>query len=172
MVDGKELHYQVKDGRVTAIPLEELLRRCKSESQEKLWRLKDANEMTDTVGPVNGFNLRYTLEREEMSWQAAQAVGHGGSVIQLAKWELVPLSDNVGETGEEAIAKNSAFREGLANLRPGDWTVTLWVYPDSFETFPRRKKELFQLGFPTAGRPLPVGFPIAGSPQGTKSAAE
>ena len=32
--------------------------------------------------------------------------------------------------------------------------------------------ELFKLGYLTAGRPLPDGHPIGGSPDGTRSSAE
>ena len=45
-------------------------------------------------------------------------------------------------------------------------------YQDSFASFRRIKKELYKMGFSVAARPLPVGTPISGSPQGTKSAAQ
>ena len=50
--------------------------------------------------------------------------------------------------------------------------MTLWTYPDSFEMYRDLKTELYKLGYPTAGRPLPAGEPIAGSPSGSKSSAQ
>ena len=57
-------------------------------------------------------------------------------------------------------------------MEPSRTTITIWVYPNSFEQFRQLKAELFKLGYLTAGRPLPEDFPIGGSPDGTRSAAE
>jgi hypothetical protein len=87
-------------------------------------------------------------------------------------WTVIPVSPQVGETAGEALAAGSAFGRVLAQLEPGRDTVTIWVYPDSFPQFRRLKKELYQLGFAAAGRPLTHGHSISGSPLGSKSAAE
>ena len=71
-----------------------------------------------------------------------------------------------------ALRPSSRFRTALSGFHPARATVTIWTYPDSFAEFRRLKKELYQLGFATAARPLPHDVPIGGSPQGTKSAAE
>jgi hypothetical protein len=57
-------------------------------------------------------------------------------------------------------------------MDPNRTTVTVWTYPDSFHDFRRLKDELFKLGYLTAGRPMPHGAPIAGSPSGSRSAAQ
>ena len=75
-------------------------------------------------------------------------------------------------TVEQALADGSQFRRVLSGFRPSKTTITIWTYPDSFAEFRRLKQQLYQLGFPTAARPLPDGVPIGGSPHGTKSAAE
>src|SRR5438552_534521 len=54
----------------------------------------------------------------------------------------------------------------------GDCAIAIWAYPDSFEEFRRLRKELYRMGYRIAGRPLPEGTPIGGSPDGSKSAAE
>ena len=55
---------------------------------------------------------------------------------------------------------------------PRDTTITLWVYPDSFDLYRQLKEELHNLGFATAGRPLPEGVLIGGSSDGTRSSAQ
>jgi len=102
----------------------------------------------------------------------AMETGRAGSYVQLTKWELIPVSGQLGETLEEAIQNDSTFRSRLSLLSPRDYTLTLWVYNDSFEEFRALRKELYHLGYSIAGRPLPEGVPIGGSPHGTKSAAE
>jgi hypothetical protein len=92
--------------------------------------------------------------------------------IQLKRWTLIPLSSDLGERIDAALRRGSRFQSVLSGYPPDATTVTIWVYPDSFSEFREIKKHLFQLGFATAGRPLPAGFPISGSPEGSKSAAE
>jgi hypothetical protein len=166
------MHFQLKAGRVTYVPMEELLVKFKAVAPEKIWKLKDLPEMTETIGPLQGFHLRYTLERMDLSTQTYIETGRAGSVIQLQKWELLPVSGTLGETAEQALSKSSLFRAKLDETRPREWTITLWIYPDSFDIYRQLKKELYTLGYPTAGRPLPDGTPIGGSPKGSKSAAE
>jgi hypothetical protein len=64
------------------------------------------------------------------------------------------------------------MRSVLAGFDPNQATVTVWVYPDSFEPFRVLKEELYKLGYLTASRPMPQGQPITGSPQGSRSAVE
>jgi hypothetical protein len=169
-VDGKELHFQLQEGRIAFVPMERLIEEFKSEAQQKAYKLLELPEFTDTVGPEGGFRLRYTLERRENTLEEQWA--SGGIRIQLKQYTVVPVSNGLGEPVEAALRQGSRFRSLLAGYRPGTTTVTIWVYPDSFAEFRRLKEELYHAGFATAARPLPDGFPISGSPHGTKSAVE
>lgn len=171
-VDEDEIHFQLKSGRVVFIPLEKLLESFKQDAQRKAYKLFDLPELTDTVGPVGGFRLRYTLKRYDVPLETQAATGRGGSFARLNCWTLIPVSGELGEPVEQALADGSQFRRVLSGFRPGKTTITIWTYPDSFGEFRRLKEQLYQLGFVTAARPLPDGVPIGGSPQGTKSAAE
>jgi hypothetical protein len=82
------------------------------------------------------------------------------------------VANQVGETAAEALAEGSEFRQSLRKLRPGYHTITMWLYPDSFDAFRQIRKELYRLGYMVAARPLPPGTPISGSPDGSKSAAQ
>lgn len=170
-VRGKEAHFQLQGSRITWIALDQLLEEFKLDARSKASQLLSMPEFTETVGPFGGFRLRYTLERRHVSPELAMATGAGGQYAQLRKWTLIPTSSTLGEPIEEALEANSRFRQQIASL-PRETTITVWTYGDSFEDFRRIREELFALGFETAGRPLPDGVPIGGSPEGTLSAAQ
>lgn len=170
-VRGKEAHFQLQGNRITWIPLEQLLEEFKQDARSKAAQLLSVPEFTEIVGPFGGFRLRYTLERHQISPELAMATGAGGQYAQLRRWTLIPTSSTLGEPVDEALGTNSRFRQRIASLPPGT-TITIWTYGDSFEDFRRIKEELFAKGFETAGRPLPDGVPIGGSPEGSRSAAQ
>lgn len=171
-VDDGEIHFQLKGGRIAFVPLKKLLDRFKEDAKRKLYKLKDLPEFTDTVGPDGGFRLRYTMARRDVSVDMQLAAGVSGVYAELDRWTLIPTDSQLGETADEALAANSQFRNVLASYPASETIATIWVYQDSFADFGRLKKELFRMGFSAAGRPLPDGMPIGGSPQGTKSAAQ
>ena len=74
-----------------------------------------------------------------------------------------------GETVSEAMHENSDFRQIADGIDPRQTTVTIWVYPDSFEAFRKLRDYLYQREIVVAGRPLPVGMPIASSRRGSVS---
>lgn len=127
--------------------------------------------MTETLGPVQGFHLRYTVER-----RTVESAVQGGTVqrqlAELKQFVLVPMSDELGETVDLALQDDSQFQQLLETMRPGATVITVWTYPDSFADFRRVKRWLFDRGFSTAARPLPEDQPITGSPQGSRSAAQ
>ena len=170
-VFGHEEHFRLKGGRLVYVPLNELTDLLKAELPNKVWRLKDVPEFTETIGPVQGFHLQYTMVRRDVT-----ATTQAGPVVrqlaELDQFVLLPLSEEIGETIAEALADNSQFRQLLETLRPGATVVTVWTYPDSYAEFRQVKKWLFQRGFASAARPLPEDQPITGSPNGSRSAAQ
>lgn len=171
-VDGPEAHLMISNGRVLFIPLEPLLEQFQTQAKRQVYKLLDQPELTDTVGPVDGFRLRYTLERQDASPEMVKETGRGGSYARLQKWSLVPSSNELGEPVRLALEPNSDFRRSLSKILPGRTTITIWVYPDGFEAFRQVRKELYRSGYLIAARPLPPGTPISGSPDGSKSAAQ
>lgn len=168
--DGKELHIQLREGRVAVIPLDELIAEFKADAQKRIGRVLDFPELTETVGPQGGFRLRYTIERREITPE--MGMGRVGMYAELRRWTLIPVSNELGEPVDQALARDSQFRQALARYRPGRTAVTLWTYEDSFETFRRLRKDLYEQGFLVAARPLPSDMPIGGSPGGTRSAVQ
>jgi hypothetical protein len=171
-VDGPEAHFLISNGRVVSVPVEPLLALFQSQAKRQVYKLADDSEFTDTVGPVEGFRLRYTLERYDMSPELVRQTGHGGSFARLQRWTLVPTSNDLGEPVRLALQEGSEFRQALAKILPGRTTITIWVYPDGFDAFRQIRKELYRLNYTIAARPLPPGTPISGSPEGSKSAAQ
>jgi hypothetical protein len=171
-VFGREAHFRLKDGRVTFVPWNELVEKLKQEAPQILWKLKDAPQVTETLGPVRGFRMKYTLRHARQ----ARPMGGGAVVtqtrVELDRFELIPVREDLGEPLESALHQDSEFHASLSRYDPERTTVTVWVYPDSFGQFRLLKHELFRLGFLTAGRPMPDGHPIGGSPHGSRSASQ
>ncbi len=170
-VFGTEEHYRLKNGRLAYVPLNALTEMLRRDAPRSADRLRNVPQITETIGPVQGFHLRYTLRRRSV----AQLTNGGAVVRQLAELErfvLLPISEEFGEPLETALSANSQFRQQLAAYRPGETVLTIWTYPDSFIEFSRLKRWLFDQGFSTAARPLPDDQPISGSPSGSRSAAQ
>ena len=62
-VYGREAHFQLLGGKIVYVPLNELVEEVKRQVQKKMYRLNEFDEITETVGPVGGFRLRYSLEK-------------------------------------------------------------------------------------------------------------
>jgi hypothetical protein len=172
MVTGNEVHLRLAGGHVAYIPLEDLLDQFKEHAQNNVWRLNDQNEFVSTVGPVQGFRLRYQLRKGYFTVRRDTGVEQHGALVRLVKWELLPVSTQLGDPVEQALMPNSDLSRYLKKHPPDVTTVTIWTYPDSFDEFRMLRRALFDLGYATAGRPLPQGVLIGGSPQGSKSAAQ
>ena len=170
-VFSQEEHFRLLDGRLTYVPLRQMVSRLKSEAPHQVWKLRDAAEVTEVIGPVQGFNLRYTLHRRKVSVPTSQG-DVVRQIVELKEFTVIPVEEDLGVPLADALAGASTLKEQLAEWNADETIVTVWTYPDSFEEFRTLKNELFQAGFLTAARPLPAGHPITGSPNGSRSAAQ
>lgn len=163
-VTGHEIHFQLLHGRVSYVPLDQLVNMLRRDFERKVTRLQDVTQATETIGPVAGFRLRYTMSRVQVN-------GRVGA--QVSQFTLLPLPDLPSESLDDIRRDpGSDFRRVLTAAGPRNVTITFWVYPDSFAAYRELKKDLYAAGFSVAGRPLPEGQPIGGSPDGTKSSAQ
>ena len=170
-VFGKQLHFRLLDGRLAYVPWDELVDRLKAEAPQKIWKLKEAPRITETIGPLLGFRMKYTLRRTERTMKTEIGVAVQ-TAVELERFVLLPAMEDLGEPVEAALRPGSAFRQFIEMLDPNHATITVWVYPNSMNEFRAVKQAMFALGFAAAARPLPDGFPIGGSPSGSRSAAE
>jgi hypothetical protein len=159
-VTGQEVHFQLRNRRIVYVPLQELLAKAQEDlASHRHGYLAEGGEITGSYGPMEGFTMQLSIRRKER-------------VHYLC--EFIPDAQQpLGETVEEALASpNSQFRLRLDGRKPAQTTITIWVYPDSFADFRHIKKELYLMGFATAGRPLPENQHIVASNAGSQSAAE
>ena len=64
------------------------------------------------------------------------------------------------------------FYSDFQIVGPDRTTISVWVYPDSYDEFMTLKKELHRQGFQIASWPLEHGRPISGGPRGFKTSAQ
>jgi hypothetical protein len=171
VVDGKELHFELRGGRVAHVPLEELLERLRTQvKRQQDWLMKSGRHQGQ-VGPVKGYVMRYVVERQQLS--VIDELRHGSGMVRIgiSEWQLAQTEAAVSESLEEAVRVDSAFQQALRGI-DGNTTLTFWVYPDSFGLYRGLQQAAHLEGYTVAGRPLPFGVPIAGSPQGSRSAGQ
>ena len=171
VVNGREKHYRLEKNRVSEVPIEELVNRFREQIDRRKEFLVKTRQYQGEIGPLQGFNMRYHVHVESMSDLDAARMGHGGYRISLSSWEIHPEPGHKGETAEVALRRGSKFYQSILGASP-DTTLTFWVYPDSYPLFRSLQKFTHEHGFSVAGRPLPDGVPIAGSPNGSKSASQ
>lgn len=164
-VQQKECHFRCLGKRVANIHLEALLERAK---EKVMHGPASAPLMSGVVGPINGFRLSFAAARTGSNL-ADQVNNPFLYRVQLAAWEIVGESDQLGETADVALAPGSRFLDTIRDYPKDLFAITLWVYPDSFELARTVRAYLHQAGYNVALRPLPLGVPIAGSPWGTAS---
>jgi hypothetical protein len=175
IVDGQELHFELNHERVTFIDLDRLVDKVKADAQMQIRMAASSRgfrPLVSTVGPVGAFSLRYELGRTGASSLNDLRRGSGDITFGLLGWEIVPARERRGESFDTAMQPISDFRRAVNTVNPSNATITLWVYPDSFELFRQLRDALYASGFTVAGRPLPASMPIRGSPEGSMSAAQ
>lgn len=171
LVNGEERHYRLQGNRVSVVPLQLLIDRLKEQVERRKDWLAKARQHHGQVGPIDGYLLNYVVQREALSVVDELRNGQGVYRISVAQWQLDPQRDLPTESVEQAIARGGRFSTSLLDAPP-DATVTFWVYPDSYDAYSRLKTYCHDHDFYVAGRPLPDGVPIAGSPNGSRSAGQ
>jgi hypothetical protein len=162
-VFGNEVHFRLLGGRITYVPIDELVELCTQDLDGKTHRLRDHEEFSGTMGPLHGFRADYLVRR---------FVTPGGYGVGFFGVELSPITEGLGESVADALQEKSDFRWRLSNFSRGRTTVTLWTYPDSFTDYSIVKEELYRLGFAVAARPMEEGVLIGGSNEGSHSSAQ
>jgi len=168
-VFSEEIHFRLADGKLTYVPLEQLLALMKDE-----WRLKAEQRLThlnhtvETVGPLDGFRLQYQLTAVENG----PANARQGRSITFDRFRVIPQPNQLGETTAKALAQGSRFRSILSRHEPRRTTVSIWLYPDGFSDHRTIKTWLHENGYQIASWPLEHGRHISGGPNGFKTSAQ
>ncbi len=168
-VFSEEVHFRLADGKLTYVPLEQLLGLMKDE-----WRFKAEQRLTqldhtvETVGPLDGFRLQYQLTAAENGPPGARQ----GRSISFDRFRVIPQPNQPSETVAVALAEGSRFQNILSRHEARRTTVSIWLYPDGFSDHRTIKTWLHENGYQMASWPLEFGRHIAGGPNGFKTSAQ
>jgi hypothetical protein len=171
-VTGKEVHVLLAEDHVAIVPFDELMEQMKQDVSANVWRLKQQDEMERTIGPVNGFRLKYVFVKEDVMKSSDAGTYMLGSISRFSHCYFLPDSTPAGEPAVEALKANSELSRHLQQLHPDGTTVTIWTYPGNYDRLRQLKKSIREAGFAIAVRPLPKGMPIGASRHGSESLSE
>ena len=165
-----EFHFELHRNRVSFINLDRLLELARADAQVRI-RMSDRTGLINSqVGPDR--ILFPELRARSRNSGIDELIQRQSIRFDLKGWEIVPESEQRGDTYERTRNPVSEYARAINRLTPGRSVVTFWVYPDSFELYRRLRAELIAGNFSVAGRPLPEGMTIRGSPMGSVSAAQ
>ena len=170
-VQGDELHFRLSENHVAEVPLDDLINRLKRQLENNRDVILRHSSYEGNVGPVDGFTLTFRMQRRPLSAMQQMQYGGGGYAVRMTGYKILPENDLRTESYDQASRVGSQFHTALIRAKPGT-TLTFWVYPDSYELYRKLQELVHDAGFQVAARPLPPGVPIAGSPDGSRSAGQ
>ncbi len=170
-VFGDEVHFHLKDNRLVYAPLNELVQRLRATWETHAKDIPPGQSMVETIGPIGDFRLQYELTCNQKSIPTAQGA-FLRTVVSLAGFSLLPTRQTLGEPVQQALSEDSEFHSTLRKYAPQRTTVSVWVHPDSYESFLDLRKSLIEKGYRVAVWPLTGDQHISGSPDGMRSSAQ
>jgi hypothetical protein len=174
-VFSDEIHFCLNNGRLSYVPMSELISLMKSEvsSEVRLNAEKFSREeqAIAVVGPVHDYRMQYELIVKANYDRVGGGV-NAQTTLSFKGFRMLPTSPLIGETVEAALGGDSDFQKRLSDFEPRKTTVSIWVYPDDFESHALLKKWIYENGFQMASWPLDHGKRISGGPTGFKTSAQ
>jgi len=167
-VFSKEIHFRLDRGRIAWVPMDELVEQMKGELKLKAEKLKEASGTRETIGPIDGFRLQYELGLVPQS----ETGQRNSRIVRFQRFTIQPTNLNGGELLDDALKENSQFHRRLSRFEPRRTTVSVWVYPNSYDDHAKLKDWLYENGFQMASWPLSNGRPISGGPNGFRTSAQ
>lgn len=173
-VTGETIHLRLKHGLLAVVPVDQLLAEVERRGAHYLRNnLKERNQAQDVFGPIDGFRMRLSVERQATPAIPGSAPPgapvHAEVVLQGV---FTPTSDQMGQSVEQAMLPTSPFMHELRAKRAASPAVVVWAYPDSYAELGTIKRAMWDAGVPLAIRPLPNDQPIIFSTLGTRAAAQ
>jgi hypothetical protein len=167
-VTGLTLYLQLRGGHVAIIPLDAFRDELTADFQANIWRLREEDAFERSIGPLDGFRLRYYVERRVATVRVdeRQELDRQGTVTQLVRFEVIPVDTPSGEPVDEAMLPNSELSQRLQRFPAGNGVIAIMVFPDSLAELHRLKKWLYAAGYSIAEAPIPEGPWVSFSPHG------
>jgi|GEM_PF-450533 len=174
-VFSDEIHFCLNNGRLSYVPMSELISLMRSEVSSEV-RLNAENfsreeQAIAVVGPVYDYRMQYELIVKANYDRVGGGV-NAQTTLSFKGFRMLPTSPLIGETIEAALGGDSDFQKRLSDFEPGKTTVSIWVYPNDFESHALLKKWIYENGFQMASWPLDHGKRISGGPTGFKTSAQ
>jgi hypothetical protein len=169
---GKELTLKLAAGHVAVIPVDDLMKEAKKDIDRNLDHLKGRNEFTGTVGPINGFRMRYRVRKISVSRPQGQGVEEVGTMAMPDRFEFLAMESPIGEPVDQALLPGSEVWQTLKTMSPDTSIVKMAVYPDSISECHRLKQAFCQAGYATAEYPMEQNARLVCSPYGIKAYAQ
>jgi hypothetical protein len=163
VVTGKEVHVLLSDDHVAIVPVDELRDVFEKDVEANSWRLHQQDGMERTIGPIDGFRLKYYFVKEDVMRSSAAGTYMMGSISRFSHCDFLPISSPIGEPAADAMKPNGELLQHLKGLRADGTTITIWTYPGNYDRLRQLKRSIRELGFQVAVRPLPKGVPIGGT---------
>lgn len=172
-VSGDEIHVRLRRGQLAVVPVRALLEEVEHRGGSYMrGGLAQRDEATDTYGPIDGFRMRFSVERRVEAQPAGAMPGTPQRAMLVFQGVFLPTNDNIGVALDQALLPTSPFSQALRARKSAVGAVTAWVYPDSYAELRVLKKAMWEAGVPLAVRPLPHDHPITFSTLGSQAAAQ
>lgn len=146
---GREGYFRLKNGRIVRVPLNEFQERVRLYFKNFRGDLSQ-KEHEEKIGPIDGFTFHYFVD--VVSSRDSDGISY---TFVFRYGECLPENDDVGEPIDDALSNaDSVFLQKLSSYSRDDTTITLFVYPDSFQYLRDVKKFIISRGYQIAMRPF------------------
>jgi hypothetical protein len=169
-VDIPSIHLRLRKGLVSIVPVEKLQEEFQVHAEGIRRRLQSSSQVVETFGPIDGYRAKLTVVKR--SPVGGPIAGQRRENVLETFVEFLPVSEDIGQTVEQALLPGSVLHEYMESQRRQSPPVDVWLYTDSFGEFRPLKRALWEQGYSVAIRPLRPGDQIGASPYGSKSAAQ
>ncbi len=161
-VEGHEAFFCLRHGKISHVPMNAFTERIRG--MFRGFHTIPEKDIDKTIGPIDDYSFHFCIS-------VHQTRDSDGMKIQLSfdYGEFIPVTDDVGENAQTALASGSRFEQKLAIYLNDSSIITLFVYPDSFDLLRQVKQYLLDHQFVIALRPMPENQNISVSPNGTAS---
>lgn len=165
---GRAVYLQLRNNHLAVIPFEQVESELADDFKSNLWRVRDTSRFTRTIGPYDGFRLRYYVERRSATVRVNEQaeLDRRGDVTSLTRFEFIPVSEPLGESVDDALSENSVLSQRLESFPSDAGIVAVLVFPDSLAELHRVKRWLYDAGYSVAESPVPPGRWVSFSTQG------
>ena len=105
---GSEYHFELRRNRITFINLDRLMELTRADAQLRIRMSDRSPAVSNRVGPVGAFSLEYELVRA-VPGSMEELIERKNIRYELSGWELVPETENRGETFESTRGPLSEY---------------------------------------------------------------